>query len=149
MRTVTRIFLWVGLVSLAAMFIFNFTPEDFVNAPLLGKINVFLIPLLLLFGATYQYTVRFDKTDSTITILNGLVFLHKKTVYSFDDLKGIYKRKIGTSSFDFRKERYIFGLYIGEKYILIEKGMSADHFQKFFLSLQYFFPKPINELEDR
>ncbi|MBN2658447.1 MAG: hypothetical protein JXR86_15415 [Spirochaetales bacterium] len=155
MNPALRGILWFFLASLILMFIFSFSGEDFSEAPLPGKINVVLLPLLFFLGSFYKYTLVFDKSSETISVYSGLLFFYRKRDYSFGDLNSVVKRYIKIrnprSGGDeakytaFSRDRIIFGFVIDGKMILIDRNGRPNRMEELYMSFKAFFPYSVKE----
>lgn len=143
------------LLSVLAMFLFSFSPEDFTNAPLPGKINLILLPLLLLGGTLYRYTILFDKSREIIEIQSGLLFWYRTQSYPFSDLTGLVRKRIRISKshsggeeskiLAYSRDRVIFGFIIRGKLIVIDRKGKPAAVNQFYMSFRAFFPQEVNE----
>lgn len=135
------------LVSIAAMFLFTFTPDTFREAPTLGKINTVALPVLLLLASLYEYRITFDRRDDSITIRKGLVVLAKTERFRFEDLHGVKKSSFRAHTLELFGTRASFGLYLGPKLIILDRSIPADRAESFYNILVSYFPRQVPVLE--
>jgi len=147
MRPFLRVALLVGLISVVGMFFVSLTPEDIKEAPMIGRINLVVVPVLLLLGVLYQYRLVFDKKNEEIYLDRGLVFLFHRKVFSFDDVNGILIKSFPTRKIDPAGIRFTFGFYLTGKTLLLERGAPPGAFENFYYAFKVFFPRPVNEDE--
>lgn len=137
-----------ALASVLAMIAFSLTPEDIAGAPLAGKINLVLMPTLLLAGSLYRYRVLFDSDRSEAYLDHGLLFAYRRTRWSFDEVTGLIVRSYPTRKLDPAGTRYVFGFYFSGRPVILEKGCAPGAFQHFYYSFKTFFPRPVNDDSD-
>ncbi len=155
MSPVLRGILWFFLISIVLMFLFSFSVADFNNAPLPGKINTFVLPIILLIGSLYKYSLVFNKNTSEIEIYSGVVFFYKTKKFKFEELNNIVKRRIKIRSFNkgemenkitsYRRDRFIFGFVINGKMILIDRNCKPLKTEQFYMSFKSFFPLIVSD----
>jgi hypothetical protein len=130
-----------ALVSVASMLLFNFEPGDFAEAPLLGKLNLIILPLLLLLGSLYKYTIRFDAETKRIRRERGLLFLSFSESWSFSELTSVECTGYATRKIDiFSERRYSFGFSIAGRTLMLEKALSHTKAKQFLALFRSFFP---------
>lgn len=136
------------LISLAAMFLFDFSANDFREASILGKINIFLLPLLVCSGSLYRYTITLDKKEESIKIYRGFgLFVSRKSV-PLASLTAVVKQRVhagsykdGTSGLPSR-ERFILGFIIDGRFIILSRTAKRKHVDQLFGAFRAFFPFP-------
>lgn len=134
------------LLSLVMMFLFSFTPEDFNQAPLAGKINTILLPFIMLLGSTYRYTIRMNKKIEKMEILKGFgPFLSRKS-FPLQSLTAIVKQRVHSgikkesAGHFLGRERFIFGFFVDGKLILIDRAARKKQLETLFGAFRAFFP---------
>ena len=134
------------LISLLLMFVFSFTPSDFKNAPLAGKINTFLLPFFVLLGSTYRYTVRFNKELEIIEIIKGFGPFVSRKKLPLKSLTAIVKQRVHSgikkesAGHFLGRERFIFGFFIDGKLILVDRAARRKQLETLFGAFRAFFP---------
>ncbi len=142
------IFLFMFL-SLMLTLALSMTAEDFRNAGPAGKINTFLMPLLFFLGSTYRYSLTFDRERETCTLKRGLVFLHTRETYGFDDVTGVNFRVYDFShredsllrGMPLRRDRADFGFFLKGKLILLERNAPRKGAEALYLIFISFYPR--------
>ncbi len=148
MNPVIRFVFIFFLVSLAGMFLFDFSLSDFREASILGKINIFLLPLLVCGGSLYRYTIMMDKTKESITMYRGFgVFISRKIV-PLSSLTAVVKQRVhsgiqkdGASGF-LARERFIIGFIIDGRFIILSRTAKRKQADQLFGAFRAFFPLP-------
>ncbi len=135
------------LLSIAAMFLFVFTPENFREAPTIGKINTVVLPVLLLLASLVEYRITFDRRDGSITIRKGLVILAKAERFRFEDLHGVKKASFRAHTLELFGTRACFGLYLGSKLVILDRSIPAERAESFYNILVSYFPRQVPVLE--
>jgi hypothetical protein len=140
------------LLSLVLTYAINMSWKDFLNASIPGKINTILLPILVFSGAAYRYSLTFDKDTQTCLIEKGLVFLNKKTIYSFNDLTALnyrvydYNQKEEANQFSRgipRRTRADFGFFFNGKLFQLEKSAPQRGVETLYLAFTAFFPRDL------
>jgi len=141
------------LASIGYTLLFNFDAQDFINASTAGKITTILIPLLFFLATTYRYSFTFNKSETSIVVRQGLMFFHKKTVYTFDDLTALDYRvyDFGKGDEGVRHSRGIprrskadFGFYFGGKLVQLERRAPKKGVEVLYLTFTTFFPRDLS-----
>ncbi len=139
-------------LSVLLTFATNMSGEDFSKASLAGKINTFLMPLLLFLGCMYRYSVSFDRKEEICRIRKGLIFLYREQLFSFDDLTALnyriydYHRSEEDSMMSRglpRRSRADFGFFFNGKLVQMEKNSPKKGVEALFLTFTTFFPRPL------
>ncbi len=134
------------LFSLIMMFAFSFTISDFKEAPLAGKINTVLLPVLVLLGSTYRFTIQFNKELEIIEIIKGFGPFISKQHLPLSSLTAVVKRRVHSginkeSAPGFLgRERFIFGFFIEGKLLLIDRAAKRKQLETLFGAFRAFFP---------
>lgn len=155
MSPVLRGVLWFFLISVVLMFIFTFSVNDFLEASLPGRINTIVLPLLLLFGSLYKYSLVFNKNTREIELQNGLLFLYRTRRFKFEELHQLVRRHVKIRTYSkgrmenkitsYQKDRFIFGFVINREMILIDRNCKPAKAELFYMSFKTFFPLEVKE----
>ena len=138
------------LLSVILTFAVAMTGEDFAQASPLGKINTFLVPLLLFLGSSYRYSVSFDRKKEECLIRKGLIFLYREQRFPFDDLTALnyrvydYCRADGDGLMDRglpRRARADFGFFFHGKLVQLERNAPKRGAEALYLTFTAFFPR--------
>ena len=146
MNPLLRVVFLFFLVSLAAMFLFDFSAPDFYEASLPGKINMFLLPFIMLLGSSYTFTIRLDKTLETISIIKGFYPITSRKTIPLSSLSAVVKQRVHSgvpkesAGHFLARERYIFGFIIDGKMILIDRAARKKQIEILFGAFRAFFP---------
>ncbi|MDC7218326.1 MAG: hypothetical protein PQJ59_00190 [Spirochaetales bacterium] len=150
MNPLLRLSLLFMLFSVGLTFLFNFSVKDFALASRAGQISIILTPTLLFLGSFYRCSVSFDKRDESCIVRRGLIFLHKKESFSFDDLTALnyrvyeyHQEGTGRGLGIPRRSKADFGLYFKGKLFQLEKGASKRGTEALYLGFSTYFPKEL------
>lgn len=151
MKMSIRIGIWIALLSLTGMFLFDFSAADFHDAPLIGRINLIALPLILFVAAFFEDSVIIDKKSRTITTKKGLLFLFRKRDAGFNDIESIIVKSVMIPSRTrlalTGESRYFVGIVAAGKNIPIGRGLSSKTKDYILSLLQLFIDReiPISE----
>jgi len=153
MKYSIRVTLAFILLSLAGMFIFSFTLEDFNSASMPGKINIIFLPVLVIIGSLYINTIIINKNIQEITIKKGFAPFVKKEKYNFKDLEAVIYNPIGdpnkdNSFFNFSFRKYMFGFKLKNgSYVILERAANEKTATAFYAAFRAFFPYKIGTIK--
>ena len=82
------------LVSVLAMVIWVLVSGDFAASSRLGKVNLVLIPFLLVLAVFYEDSIELNKDEGWMETRVGLVFLKRTRRWPADELTGIVYRVV-------------------------------------------------------
>ena len=143
MNPVLRGFLVFALISVAAMLVFNFSLEDWSEAGPLGKVNLVLIPAILLVTCLYEYRVRFDAVAEQVHVERGLLFWLRRETYAFSRFRGVELKSYPTRSFDFAGKRCLFALVFDGRTLVLDRSLPATKGRAFAALVKAYFPHNI------
>ncbi len=141
------------LFSLAGMFVFSFTMEDYYSASIPGKINTVLFPLLVLAGSLYTNTISFNRDSNKIIINSGIYPFIRRKVYSFSNLEAVIFNPIGDPEKDntflrISGRKYMFGFKMESgNYIILERSGNEKTTTAFYRAFMNFFPHSVETIK--
>lgn len=140
MRTALRAALVAAFLSVAAMLVFNFGPEDWASAGMLGKANVIVVPALLLAASLYQYRLGFDADDEEIVLARGLWPFLKPERFPFSAFVGVQCRSYATRTGDLAGRRCLFAIVLSGRTIVLERSVPKAKAAAWLKLLAAYYP---------
>lgn len=161
MNPVLRTGLGIALASVIAMILFSLTGAEYAALGPVGRINVIVIPTLLLLGTLYDYRIVFDKANETVTIRSGLVIAGRTRTYRLDEvqqlvIRTINPRKRSPDQVDtgvdleatgFRPGRAFIGFLIGGRLEVLDRACSLRRARGWVMAFRAFMPFSVEEGE--
>jgi hypothetical protein len=157
MSPVLRAALVFAPASVLAMLAFSLTPGEYAALGPFGKVNVYLVPVLLALGVLYDYRITLDKVANTAEVTGGLVFLHRSQVFRLDQVQKLVIRVVspgkggetedGLPATGLRRSRAFIGFIIAGKLIVLDRACPARTARGWVLAFRAFMPFSVEEGE--
>ncbi len=146
-----------AFVSVAGMIVFSLTASEYAALSIIGKINVVVLPILLLFGSIYEYRVTFDKAEGSVEIRKGLFFLPRREKYEIRAVQRLVVRTVRPGrgnlpenelmSTGFRLGRVFIGFLISGRMIVLDRACSFRKARGWIIAFRAFIPFQVEEGE--
>jgi len=146
-----------AFLSVAGMLLFSLTAAEYSTLSTAGKINVVVLPILLLFGSVYEYRVIFDKASGKVEIRKGLFFANRREYYPLGDVQRLVVRTVRPSGKNqpeneimttgFRLGRVFIGFLISGKMIVLDRACSFRKARGWITAFRAFMPFTVEEGE--
>lgn len=146
-----------ALLSVAGMLIFSLTAAEYENLSAFGKVNVVLVPVLLIAGSLYEYRIIFDKAGDFVEIRTGLVFAYRRKRRPLHEVQRLVVRTVRPgarnvgedelASTGFRLGRVFVGFLISGRMIVLDRACSIRRARGWVTAFRAFMPFEVEEGE--
>lgn len=142
-----RIALGFALVSVLAMVIWVMASGDYAESSRLGRVNLILVPLVLIIFQFYEDSIVLDRDEGWLETRMGLVFFKRTRRWSADELTAIEYRvvrgsgKISDSGFSgILRTRVFFAFQMKNRLIILDRACRLGKAEIWLRAFQAFWP---------